>query len=149
VADFIGDTNLVPVTVADRGADAVTVSIAAEGGPIRARVRTPGPDARRGETARDAATWLSLRPESLTLVPAAERASSSGSDTRAGGGAPLNSLPGRVSDIVYAGAMVKVHAVVADGIAVVAHRAPSDPPIAPGAAVHILWPPDRGVLVGD
>lgn len=140
VADFIGETNLLPVTVTDR--DPAVVTVAGPAGPIPVHVAPVGADAPRA----GAQVWLSVRPESLTIEASA---------TPWGAGSPgvgrgrLNRLPATVRDIVYAGSVVKVHAALADGVTLVALRAPADPPVATGDAVTIGWAADRGVLVVD
>ena len=137
VADFIGETNLLPVTV--DGRDPAIVTVAGPEGAIPVRV-TPA-----GVVLAGSPVWLSVRPESLTIVPSGDRAGSSGGDA----GGVVNSLPAVVRDVVYAGSVVKVHAAVADGTTLVALRAPADPPVATGAVVHVQWPVERGALVGD
>jgi spermidine/putrescine transport system ATP-binding protein len=140
VADFIGETNLLPVTVADHDPGMATVT--GPSGAIPVHVTTGGADG----PAAGAPVWLSVRPESLTVVPAADGLPLP--DGGVGQG-PINSLPATVRDIVYAGSVVKVHAVLADGATLVALRAPADPPVTTGAQVHVRWAADRGVLVAD
>jgi spermidine/putrescine transport system ATP-binding protein len=140
VADFVGETNLLPVTVTDRDPAIVTVTGAA--GPMPVHVATVGPDVPR----TGAQVWLSVRPESLTISRAADGPPAATARPGDGRG---NQLPATVRDIVYAGSVVKVHAVLADGVTLVALRAPADPPVATGDAVHVTWAADRGVLVAD
>jgi ABC-type Fe3+/spermidine/putrescine transport system ATPase subunit len=87
--------------------------------------------------------WLSVRPESLRVVPADAPADAPAASNGA------NSLPATVRDIVYAGSVVKLHMALADGTTLVALRSPSDPSFASGASVHVQWPASQGVLVAD
>lgn len=134
VADFIGETNLLPAVADDRDPGVVTVAGPAGPIPIRAEVRADGVRA-------SVPLWLSVRPESLAVVAAAA--------SPASGGDAGNSLPATVRDIVYAGSVVKLHLALADGTTIVALRSPSDPAFASGASVHVRWPASQGVLVAD
>jgi spermidine/putrescine transport system ATP-binding protein len=133
VADFIGETNLLPAVANDR--DPGVVTVAGPAGPIPVRVEMRADGVRAGVP-----LWLSVRPESLAVVAAAGNSDTGNSDTG-------NSLPATVRDIVYAGPVVKLHLALADGTAIVALRPPSDPPFASGASVQIRWPASQGMLV--
>jgi spermidine/putrescine transport system ATP-binding protein len=140
VADFIGETNLLPAVADDRDPGVVTVAGPAGPAPVRVEVRADG--VRAGVP-----LWLSVRPESLAVVAAAGNSDAGNSD--AGNSDAGNSLPATVRDVVYAGSVVKLHLALADGTAIVALRSPSDPPFASGASVQIRWPASQGVLVAD
>ncbi len=66
VADFIGETNLLAAVASDRDPAVVTVAGPAGPIPVRVEVRAEG-------TGADMPLWLSVRPESLRVVPADAR----------------------------------------------------------------------------
>ena len=120
VADFIGETNLLPAVVESTGSSAV-LRIAGEA------VRAPGADLRVGES-----LWLSVRPEVLALTETAD-----------------NILAGTVTDVTYAGSVTKVRVVLADRTAAVVQQPAYNPVPAVGQTVRVGWAIDRGVPVRD
>jgi len=120
VADFIGTSNLLPVTVAGR--DGVALS----GRTLR--VPPIGPDLADGSTAT-----LSIRPEDVHIL---------GQDR---GGE--NRIAGRVTFIRDVGASVETHA-DCDGLEVISVAAPKDrPDVARGDAVVVELPPASCVVL--
>ncbi len=119
IADFIGETNFVPVTVAGEG-----------------EVRLPGGETVRAVThsAPGTEASLALRPEKLSLYRQQE-------DVPVG----LNSLPGVVRRRVYLGNSLYYHVDV--GAATIRSRhenAPGVPQLAGGEAVCLAWDPASG-----
>jgi ABC-type Fe3+/spermidine/putrescine transport system ATPase subunit len=90
VADFIGETNLLPV---------------------------------------GAGEWLSVRPEVMSLGDAG--------------------VAGRVADVSYAGAVVKIRVVLDDRTVVVVQQPAHLAVPAVGGAVRVSWPADREVRVRE
>ncbi|HZW05774.1 MAG TPA: ABC transporter ATP-binding protein, partial [Phycisphaerales bacterium] len=86
VADFIGDTNLIPAEVEPAGDGRAAIRVG-----DRRLEAVCEPDMARG------AGWLSIRPEAITIVR--------GTEAAPGG----NVLEGRVDEAVYAGAQLRVH----------------------------------------
>jgi len=89
--------------------------------------------------------WLSVRPEYVAIEPATPAADG----VVPGASGPMNALTGRVTDVVYAGSLDRIHITLSDGTVVVAHRPPSRTRIAAGEQVRVVWPAERGVLVGE
>jgi spermidine/putrescine transport system ATP-binding protein len=126
VADFIGDTNLLPGTVAESAGTVATLRV----GDLALRGLTDAP-LPVGQTA-----WLTVRPEAIRLV--------------VGGGTPAghNAVAATVADAVYAGSALRVHVTLAGGQRLVAN-VPSGTPAAAGAPVTLTWPVELGRCVGD
>jgi spermidine/putrescine transport system ATP-binding protein len=125
VADFIGDTNLIPVEVEPTGDGRAAVRLA-----DRAFEATCEPGVARGPG------WLSVRPEAIAIL-------------RAGDPDPQgNLLEGRVDEAVYAGAQLRVHVAIAGGLRLVVVARP-DTPLRIGETVRLSWPPDGGRCVAD
>jgi spermidine/putrescine transport system ATP-binding protein len=125
VADFIGETNLLPGTVVERTGGSVTLRM----GDVVLRGLSDAPLAPGSEA------WLTVRPEAIALSS----------------GAPPtghNVVPGTVADAVYAGSALRVHVTLADGRRVVAN-VPSGTSAARGAPVTLAWPAEQGRCVGD
>ena len=125
VADFIGDTNLLPAEIEPAGDGRATATVA-----DRRLDAACEPGTARG------AGWLSIRPEAITILRAGE-ADSTG-----------NALEGRVQEAVYAGAQLRVHVTLASGHRLVVAARP-DTPLRLGETVRLTWPTDRGRCVGD
>jgi spermidine/putrescine transport system ATP-binding protein len=125
VADFIGETNLLPGTVVERTGGSVTLRM----GDVVLRGLSDAPLAPGSEA------WLTVRPEAIAL--------SSGASTTG-----HNVIPGTVADAVYAGSALRVHVTLADGRRVVAN-VPSGTNAARGAPVTLAWPVEQGRCVGD
>jgi spermidine/putrescine transport system ATP-binding protein len=126
VADFIGETNLMEGTVVagGRGEQALKVGDDIVRGHSDAPLVAGNP------------AWLAVRPEAITVVSA-------------GSGAPgTNVVTATVREAVYAGSLVRVHAALAGGQAIVAHIE-SGTDIEIGAAVRLAWPADRGRFVPE
>jgi spermidine/putrescine transport system ATP-binding protein len=126
-ADFIGDANLLPGTLADAADGFATIRV----GRTLLRGRCRG----RPEAGRDA--WLSVRPEAITLLPR------DGVTTPAG-----NVVTGIVEEAAYAGAQLRVHVVLEDGPRVMVLASPTAD-LRIGERVRLAWPPDRGQCVTD
>jgi spermidine/putrescine transport system ATP-binding protein len=126
VADFIGETNLLPGTVVESGAGlaALRVGDVVLLGATDANL-PPGSSA-----------WLTVRPEAIGLA--------------ADGQAPPghNVVSGVVTDAVYAGSAVRVHVTVAGGRRLVLHVPPGTT-VAPGTPANLAWMVERGRCVGD
>jgi spermidine/putrescine transport system ATP-binding protein len=125
VADFIGETNLLPGVVAESGDG--TVVLRAGGTTLRALTDTP--------LAPGAEAWLTVRPEAIELSDA--------------GGTPegWNRVAGTVREAVYAGSALRVHVALESGQRLVAHVT-SGSGVAIGAEVALAWPVERGRCVG-
>ena len=126
VADFIGDTNLLPGVVAESGGGVVALRV----GDAILRATSDGAPAVASEA------WLTVRPESIDLadgaVPPAGR----------------NLVSGTVRDAVYAGSSLRVHVTLPSGQRLVAN-VPSDRRVTPGAPVSLTWAVEHGRCVGD
>jgi len=124
VADFIGETNFVPVTVAGEG-----------------EVRLPDGEAVRAVThsAPGTEASLALRPEKLSLYRQRE-------DVPAG----LNCLPGVVRRRVYLGSSLYYHVDVGPTTIRSRHEnAPGVPQFAEGEKVCLAWEASAGEALGD
>lgn len=126
VADFIGETNLLPGTVAGSRDGIVTLKV----GDTMVRglsdtALAPGTEA-----------WLTVRPEAMDLQD---------------GGLPpagWNAVSGTVVDTVYAGSIVRAHVEITGGRRLVANLAPgAAPPI--GARATLCWAVERGRCVAE
>jgi len=126
VADFIGDTNLLPGMVTDSEGATATIRI---GDTLLRGTCDPG-------LAPGTRTWLSVRPEAIAILPS----DATPPDT--------NLLDGRVEEAVYAGALLRVHVVTDAGQRTVVQAAP-ETPLRIGERVRLTWPPERGRCVTD
>jgi spermidine/putrescine transport system ATP-binding protein len=126
VADFIGETNLLPGVVAESG-DGMVV-LRAAGTTLRALSDTP--------LAPGAEAWLTVRPEAIELTDSAM--------TPEG----WNRVAGTVREAVYAGSTLRVHVALESGQRLVAHVT-SSTGVPIGAEVGLTWPVERGRCVGD
>jgi spermidine/putrescine transport system ATP-binding protein len=126
VADFIGETNLLPGVVAESG-DGMVV-LRAGGTSLRALSDAP--------LAPGAEAWLAVRPEAIELTDSA--------------GTPegWNRVAGTVREAVYAGSVLRVHVALDSGQRLVAHVT-SSTGVPIGAEVGLAWPVERGRCVGD
>ena len=126
VADFIGETNLLTGVVVESG-----------GGKPALRV---GDDVLHGMSERllgvGSEAWLAVRPEAIEL--AAQGAAPG----------PGNRVIATVTEAVYAGSAVRVHATLAHGQRLVAHL-PAGTSIPVGATVTMTWAVDRGRFVPE
>jgi spermidine/putrescine transport system ATP-binding protein len=126
VADFIGDTNLLPGVVVESG-DGIAV-LRAGGATLRALSEAP--------LAPGAEAWLTVRPEAIELTDSGL--------AREG----WNRVAGAVREAVYAGSALRVHLELESGQRLVAHVT-SSTGVAIGAEVGLTWPVERGRCVGD
>jgi spermidine/putrescine transport system ATP-binding protein len=125
VADFIGETNLLPGTVVENTPGMVTLRM----GDATLRGMSDAPLATGTEA------WLTVRPEAIALSH---------------GSAPPghNAVSATVADAVYAGSALRVHVTLAGGRRLVAN-VPSGTSTTRGAAVTLAWPIEQGRCVGD
>ena len=126
VADFIGETNLLPGVVVESGPASATLRV----GDVTLRgvsdtALAPGSEA-----------WLTVRPEAIRLGDGAA------------GAAGDNMVAGTVADAVYAGSALRVHVTLPGGQRLVAN-VPSGTPAVRGAPVSLTWPVELGRCVGD
>lgn len=126
VADFIGETNLLPGTVIESGAGTAALRV----GGLVLRGVSDAPLAPGGEA------WLTVRPESVSLAGGP------------GAAAGYNTVTGTVADAVYAGSALRVHVALPGGQRLVASL-PSGTTATHGAPVTLTWPADQGRCVGD
>jgi spermidine/putrescine ABC transporter ATP-binding subunit len=124
VADFIGETNLLPGVVAESG-DGMVV-LRASGTTLRALSDTP--------LAPGAEAWVTVRPEAIELTDSEV--------TRQG----WNRVTGTVREAVYAGSTLRVHVALESGQRLVAHVT-SSTGVPIGAVVGLTWPVERGRCV--
>ncbi|MGX1787131.1 ABC transporter ATP-binding protein [Bosea sp. NPDC055332] len=118
VADFIGDANLLPATVAADGSLAIgALSIAA-----------------RHEAKAGSRTTYLLRPEAIRV----DRAQDPSADRVC--------VPARVREIAFAGGIIRIYAVSRDGQEIVAQQTTlaGDSPIAVGDEIVLSWHRDSG-----
>jgi spermidine/putrescine transport system ATP-binding protein len=125
VADFIGDTNLLPGTVVESAGGLTTLRL--DGLTLRGVSDT--------ELAPGTEAWLTVRPEAIDI---------------AGGAAPAghNAVTGAVADAVYAGSALRLHVALPGGRRVVAN-VPSGTATTSGTTVTLTWPVEQGRCVGD
>jgi spermidine/putrescine transport system ATP-binding protein len=126
VADFIGETNLLPGVVAESGDGMVVLQAA--GTTLRALSDTP--------LAPGAEAWLTVRPEAMELTDSGMTPES------------WNRVAGTVREAVYAGSTLRVHVALESGQRLVAHVT-SSTGVPIGAEVGLTWPVERGRCVGD
>lgn len=121
VADFIGETNLLPGKVSRSGEG---VSVVTEIGEIAA-------DGRAGDLEDGARVHVSIRPEHVHVQLESERESTS---------FPVN-LQGSVTDVLFYGSDVKVTATVSSGLSLTARVAVNSFPkrLEPGDNVIMSW----------
>jgi spermidine/putrescine transport system ATP-binding protein len=125
VADFIGETNLLPgvVTECANGRCVLKVGEAS----LRALAERAVPAG--GEA------WLTVRPEAIDLADGAVPAGH-------------NVVTGTVRDAVYAGSALRVHVALPGGLRLVAN-VPSGTPVTLGAPVSLTWAIEHGRCVAD
>jgi spermidine/putrescine transport system ATP-binding protein len=127
VADFVGDTNLLPGTVV-------------ESGDRQAALRV-GDAILRGTTAAPlsvgAQAWYSVRPEGIRIL---------GDDDAPEG---WNRLEGTVQEAVYAGPALRVHLLTGAQQHPILVQASPEAPLRLGETVRLAWPMDRGRCVMD
>lgn len=129
VADFIGDTNLLPGRVVETVGSVVTLKV---GDTDTTIVRGLSDSALPAGTQ----AWLTVRPEAIDLL--------TGNLPPAG----WNAVSGTVVDTVYAGAIVRAHVEITGGRRLVANLAPgAAPPI--GAQAVLSWAVERGRCVAE
>lgn len=126
VADFIGETNLLPGTVVESRDGLVTLKV----GDTTVRglsdpALAPGTE-----------VWLTVRPEAIDLLE--------GSLPPAG----WNAVSGTVVDTVYAGSTVRAHVEITGGRRLVANLAPGAAPPT-GAPATLSWQVERGRCVAE
>jgi spermidine/putrescine transport system ATP-binding protein len=126
VADFIGETNLLPGVVVESGDGLVALRVGeATLRGVSEAALAPGAEA-----------WLTVRPEAIDLTDGT------------GAAAGQNLVTGTVRDAVYAGSALRVHVVLLSGQRLVAN-VPSGTPVTPGEPVTLTWPIEQARCVGD
>jgi spermidine/putrescine transport system ATP-binding protein len=125
VADFIGETNLLPGTVIECAGGVATLRM----GDVTLRgvsdaALAPGSEA-----------WLTVRPEAIDLSDGAAPAGH-------------NAVTGTVADAVYAGSALRIYVTLPGGRRLVAN-VPSGTVATHGATVTLAWPVAQGRCVGD
>jgi spermidine/putrescine transport system ATP-binding protein len=126
VADFIGETNLIPGTVLTGGPGVAVL----RDGDIVLRGRADG------ALVPGSPAWLSVRPEAIRLL----------ADGEAGSGE--NELGGTVTEAVYVGSLVRVHVSVPGDRRLVVH-VPAGTPVRLGEHTRVTWPAERARCVTD
>jgi spermidine/putrescine transport system ATP-binding protein len=124
VADFIGETNLLPVTARRLGGSIARLTLA--GVEFDATAVASWKD---GQPA-----WLAIRPEHIRPV-------------MEGDGAIR--LPVTVADVVFTGVVTRVHSAAANGAGLVFHWPGGRPPPERGASLSVTWPAERARCVGE
>jgi ABC-type Fe3+/spermidine/putrescine transport system ATPase subunit len=125
VADFIGETNLLPGTVIESGAGQASLQV--DGVTLR------GTSDRALPTGSEA--WLTVRPEAIDLTHGAPPSGH-------------NAVTGIVADAVYAGSALRLHVALPGGRRVVAN-VPSGTAAATGTTVTLAWPVELGRCVPE
>lgn len=129
VAEFIGDTNILPVVIQGKN-DEGFYDVFSDAGTLQA--------ANNGEYARYEGVYLSVRPESVSWwvpEPASKRQ-------------PFE-LDGIVRDHHFTGSLSRLSIAIADG-SIVTASAPNTCMLPPsGSAVKISWAPNSAVIVRD
>ena len=128
VADFIGETNLLPARLRTIAGGRAALDV--EGQVIEA----PAP---AGGAPAGAPVWLSVRPEVMALL--------------GDGQAPAehNVLEGTVEEGIYAGSLTRLWLRLPSGTTLVLHLAPTGTAAAPGRQVRVSWPVSRGVCLAQ
>ena len=124
VADFIGETNLLPGRVAAAAGDTADVELAT-GETVHGRGGTAGVGS---------SVTVAVRPERIVIVPA---------------GDPAAGLDGTLVEAVYLGSAIQYVVALSDGTRVTVRRpsAAGEVPLAPAARVRLTWTPgDAAVL---
>jgi spermidine/putrescine transport system ATP-binding protein len=126
VADFIGETNLLPGTVVQGGPGEVVLRVG--GRELRGHSDTAIPAGREA--------WMSVRPETIRLLTDGQPAAGD------------NELTGIAGESVYAGFVTRVHVILPGETRLVLH-APAGTELQPGEAVRVAWPASRARCVID
>jgi spermidine/putrescine transport system ATP-binding protein len=124
VADFVGETNLIPGTVIESGGGTASLRV----GDVTLRGASESPLSPGSEA------WLTVRPEAIDLID---------------GTAPAdyNTVSGTVADAVYAGSALRVHVALPGGRRLVAN-VPSGTLAPNGTRVTLAWSVEQGRCVG-
>jgi spermidine/putrescine transport system ATP-binding protein len=133
VADFIGETNLLPGTVVEGTTGQVSLLI----GNVRLQGICDEPLAPGTEA------WLSVRPEVIRVTDPQSTESAAADGHAADGHNVLNAT---IRELVYAGSSIRLHALLSGGQRLVAH-APAGSTFQLGAGVRLTWPIERGRCV--
>ena len=126
VADFLGENNLLKATTARR-VSSTAVRLVVGGVNVDA---TPAAEWREG-----ADSWLAVRPEFLRPVLPGETIS--------------HRVEVTARDVVFAGSLIRLHAMLDDGQAVMLQWPAGETPPVEGSRFGITWPAERGVCLGE
>jgi ABC-type Fe3+/spermidine/putrescine transport system ATPase subunit len=128
VADFIGDHNGIPVTVLEHRND-ITISEVAGLKMITAS----GKSFQAGEECQ-----VYIRPEKIEFLDQTE------------GRILENTFPGRVTDIIFEGALIKYSVSLAEALPPLTVSVPNvrqERPYALGSTVHVRWAPENALTL--
>jgi len=134
VASFIGDASLIAVRVLGQEGDMLAVVAAANDTLHLSVPASTAPALPPGGMG-----WVMLRPEAVQVAPAS-RTEDAGA------------LAARITHASYAGALMQYRLALAEGIELRASRPAASgdaPPLAPGDAVRVSWPPGAAVLLAE
>lgn len=120
-SQFIGESNVLPATVAEQRDDAIVVDV----GGVHVHA-VAGPAVKPGQ-----AVWVSIRPEQISLQPA------DAVDARE----RVNRFAGEIVDVIFLGPLVRYEVTLPTGVRLMAIEGFRDdrPLFAPGAAVQVCW----------
>lgn len=126
-ADFLGESNIYSVTVADGGDGFAAVTGAAFGSQV---LRAPMPPARQ-----NAGASIMIRPERVALGPAP--------------GPGFNTVSGEIRETIFVGGVSKFYVTLQDGTTLfgTALTSPTDRTLSPGDTVQVSWPVDATVIL--
>ncbi|MEO8637128.1 MAG: ABC transporter ATP-binding protein [Gemmatimonadales bacterium] len=126
VADFLGDNNLLKATSVRRVGDGMVEMII---GRVNVRATAAAAWREAGES------WLAVRPEYCRPVLPGE--------------VPSHRLEVTARDVVFAGSLTRLHAMLADGQGLMLHWPAGEAPPSEGAQFGVTWPVEHGVCLGE
>jgi spermidine/putrescine ABC transporter ATP-binding subunit len=128
-ADFIGESNLLPATVAERNSHGLVADL----GGLQLRA-SGDPPVQPGQS-----IWISIRPEKIGLEAAGISANASTAEAATSG---PNRFPGEITDVIFLGPLVRYEVQLQGGQRVMAieNYREDRATFQPGAAVSVVLP---------